>query len=316
MAFMGIFLIWSVVIFFIIGLCTLLGVLLLILSFSSKKKYIKRLEAGEQPSRTYIVLRVFAVAFFLPVASFLVLLIVQTAKNGIENKQSLGYAVMQGHYKQAEKLLQSGVSPDCTYDDNEPAKDGEETLLFTLAGRGFVDNFGDEKSDSDTDDELKMMNLLIKYGANLEYRPYKHEEQNSQHSYQEESDYYLPDDMCGCTPLLTAVYYGQFDKVKLLVESGADVSATDYCGFNAIAIIADNLSDEHGVPILNYLIEQGCSKYCITNFGQDTFFLAYRNTNNEQIREILIKRDAISKSFPEQCAVKYNTGFYAFGCKT
>lgn len=160
-----------------------------------------------------------------------------------------------------------------------------------------------------------MIQLLIDYGADLESRTYLHDKDDSIHMYQGESDYYESSDMCGYTPLLYAVYMGNKNTVKLLVENGADINAEDYCGFNAVLTIADGISDEKGYALLNYLLEKGCNQNHYTNFYQDATFLAFRRYSsyeeplNKKIRKLLENTVDIQKMQEE---ILQSDEFYNF----
>lgn len=60
-------------------------------------------------------------------------------------------------------------------------------------------------------------------------------------------------------------------------QEGADINAVNYCGYNAVAIVADNLEDENGVEMLRFLLNNGCSANTVTRFGQDIDFLLTRS---------------------------------------
>ena len=54
--------------------------------------------------------------------------------------------------------------------------------------------------------------------------------------------------------------------------------------------MADNLPDEYGVEILDYLLKKGCDTDVVTKFGQKIDFLVSRQGNgfeNEEIQEML-----------------------------
>ena len=123
-----------------------------------------------------------------------------------------------------------------------------------------------------------MMKLLIKYGADVNYAAYHDEKNSSVHRYEDKYSVYKSSDGCGTTPLMAATYDADFEIIKLLVDSGADVNAVDYCGFNVIDIVADNLNDKDGYEIFEYYLEKGVDPLHETNFKQNAAFLAYRQT--------------------------------------
>jgi hypothetical protein len=294
MAFMGIFMMWLVIFLVIIGFFTFVGAVLVIVSIamSARQKKLAMVNSMNGmpyvPSKKYMIPRVIGILCFLPLVGTILLIVYSVVSTKISNYNSLWYNVDNGNYSRAETLLEKGISPDCTVDSNDPAKDGEQTILSVLCENGgFSDGFDDEE----TEEELAMIQLLIDYGADIEYVSYRHEKSNYSHTYSEEQDYYQPSDGCGYTPLLYAVRHGNTLCVKLLVKNGADVNVSDYCGFNTVATVADNLSDEDGAEILQYLIEKGASTETVTNFGQTNEFLALRNESrgNEEIERILLQ---------------------------
>lgn len=286
MAFMGIFLVAMVVVIAVIAFFTILGIIFLIISAVKHRKWKK--QPGKR--KTYLVFRVLGIICMIPLLIVLIMIPYEIITSKIHKHNSLRYHVMQGNFEDVERILESGVSPDCTLESNDPAEPGEQTLLSVLCENGFTDMGGDPRDDEETEEELKMIQLLIDYGADIESTTYYHEKEATSHQYNEESDYYNSSDKCGYTPLLLAVYNGRIETVKLLVENGADINATDFCGFNAIATVADNMNDQYGVEILAYLLEQGCNKNAVTNYGQTISFLASRHSNgtkNEEIRKML-----------------------------
>lgn len=285
MAFAGLFLIFFVIVVVILGLSTLLGVIFLVVAAVKYQSWKKQPEKG----RNYIGFQVAGCLLMTPLIGVILILAYTKISTTMEHRNSLGYNVNCGNYEEAERILKKGADPDCTLKSNEPAESGEQTLLSLLCENGFVDQYGDPVDDVESPEELAMIQLLIDYGADLESRTYEEDMEEHHHVYREESDLYSVSDACGYTPLLYAVRSGNAETVKLLVENGADINAADYCGFNAVATIADNLSDEQGEQLLVYLIEHGCDKNAPTNFMQEPSFLAYRNNllDNERIQKIL-----------------------------
>ena len=286
MAFMGMFLVAVAIIIGVVVLFTILGIVLLRISVSKHRKW--KIQPGKRKS--YLVFRVFGIICMLPLIISAIMIPYNLIKWKADENNSLSYHVMQGNVKEVKRLLESGVSPDCTLDDNEPAEPGEQTLLSVLCEKGFTNTMGNPLDHEETEEELEMIQLLIDYGADIESTTYEHEEGDTLHEYQEECDYYMPSDRCGYTPLLFAIYGRRTETVKLLVKNGADINVKDFCGFNAVATVADNLPDEYGVEILDYLLKKGCDTDVVTKFGQKIDFLVSRHSNsfkNEEIQEML-----------------------------
>ncbi len=279
MAFVSMFFVLIIVIIAFIGFCTFVGAILLVISAFKHSSYKKKASQGIPVKRTYIVLRSIGLVCMIPLIAAVSLVVYSFIGAGIssfaDKNMNLGYNVMNGNYEAAERILKRGVTPDCTRYSNRHAGNGEETLLCVLAENGFTsgtDSAGDEE------EVLRMMQLLIDYGADLEYRAYEHPKDSDLHRMNDLSDYYMTSDNCGYTPLLYAVYNGEPERLRLLVDNGADINVKDYCGYNAVATIADNLSDRTGADMLEYLIDNGCTADNVTNFRQDVLFLLSRNS--------------------------------------
>ena len=282
MAFAGMFMMFLAVIIIILIISISSAVILFLVSFFMKRNYKKKLLEGQSAAsgeikEYYLIPMVIGWIFMIPALFLAVLIIYVSISTSISQHNSLGYQVMHGNYSQAERILKKGVSPDCTLESNQPAKPGKQTLLSLLCEKGFVDNLEYSINEEETEEELKMIQLLIDYGADIESKTYRHDINDSRHFYHDEYDYYESSDMCGYTPFLYAVYMGNKKTVKLLVENGADIQVEDYCGFNAILIIADNLNDSNGLSMLQYLLEKGCDENHVTNFYQEANFLSSRH---------------------------------------
>lgn len=282
MAFMGILLMWLAVILVVLGITTTISIIsfILFLIMKKKKKKIK------------ILFLVLAIMFIAPLVLTVGGIVVAIIASQVEKNASLTYNVMTANFVQAEKLLKKGVSPDCSIFSDEQAKDGELTILSCLCEYGFVEpaalkgEYG-HISPNDTqnrDEILKMAQLLIKYGADVNY--VNHEEGCENHTPREESDYYMSSDGCGRTPFLWAVYNNDLELAKLLVENGAKADAEDYTGYNAIEIIGDSRGGlaHTGTEMLEYVVSLGVTyDGKSTNLGQELEFLVMRN--NEEDKE-------------------------------
>lgn len=286
MAFMGMFLVSAAVFLAVLGFCNFVAIACFIGSAVMKHRYKKRLALYPEVRKPVgiIVLKITGWIFLLPLFGTIALICVALISTKIKNNNSLWYNVNTGNFEQVEKLIDKGASPNCTKDSNEPAKDGEISILVSLCmHHGFTvqNGFEDTKDYELTEDEKKMIQLLIDKGADMEYRYYYHEE----HDF---SNYYEDSDGCGSTPLLCAVRYGDYELVKLLVENGADINAKDAYGYNAAALVADELNDKYGAEIAQYLVDNGAETECTTKLGSSMYFLIGRNSqhSNEKIREI------------------------------
>ena len=286
MAFAGMIFMFLGVTVIVLGSCLILGSLFLIIAFVMRSKAGKDLkydEAGKAHiSKWYLLPGGIGILFFLPLIITVAIVAYALVADSINNSKSLSYQVMHNNYRQAEKLLKSGVSPDCTIDSNEHAAPGEKTLLMIMSGAGgYVDDFGDPVDEVFTADEERMMKLLIDNGADIESVYYYHEEDFEGHEYVTETDYYYYSDGCGRTPVLEAAANGNFDVVKFLVDEGADISAHDYTGYGIVETIADNLDDDRGYEMLVFAVDNGARMYGITKLGQDAYFLAWRHNDRD-----------------------------------
>lgn len=285
MAFFGFVLVFLIVFFIIIAFCTFAAIVCFIISAVVKHKYKKKaaLDPMTKKPVSPIVLRIIGGVLLFPLVGSIAFIGYSIIITNIENHNSLWYNVNAGNLERVEQLIDKGISPDCTKESNEPAKDGEKTILMLLCeNQGFSDDFDNVLRDGLTDEEKKMILLLLEKGADIEYRYYNH----TKHDF---DNVYFPSDGCGRTPLLIAVEKADYELVKLLVERGADIKAKDDYGYNAAAIVADELNDENGADILEYLINNGADTKCTTNLGTSIPFLVYRNEKygNEKINEML-----------------------------
>lgn len=296
MAFISLLFVYLAIIIGIIIICTVIGSIFLIIAMVIKRKQKKK--AIEENiyhkkfrySKGVYILTGIGIVFMLPLVGSILLILYGIVSSVINQYTGLGYNVTHGNYERAEKILKRGVDPDCTVDSNEKAAPGEPTLLWYLC-MGEDDMY----SELTIEERQELMELLLEYGADIEWRKYRHEKEYKDHYYDEtdESSYYMGSDECGYTPLHWAVRRGDEEMLKFLAEHGADVNTEDYCGFNTIATVADELSDEQGYDIFTYLVSQGVEVCDETNFKQQTMFLAGRNTENEMIRSAIYRKYGI-----------------------
>lgn len=291
MAFVSLLFIYLVVILAIVGTATFIGTVLLIISVIMKKR--RRTE-----KKTYLIPRVLGLLCMIPLAFCVVVVLYSVISASIHKKTSLAYNVEHLNKAQIEKIIDRGVTPDCTMESNDAASHGDKTLLCLLAEGIYYDEwdweFNNESEKTIHDATLDMMKLLLEKGADVNYVIYREGIDMASHGYKDTSSKYRSTDKCGWTPLMIATYRADFDMIKLLVDHGADVHAVDYCGYNVINIIADSLDDEEGYEILNYYLELGVDPNHITNYRQDSLWLATRNRagndsfENDQILVTLV----------------------------
>lgn len=299
MAFASMFLVWFFITIIFIAISTFASIILFIISGILKKKQSVE---GAVKTKAPKVTKILAWVCMMPLIGSIVFLCAAFVSGRIYDKESLPHNILSYNYEQSEKILKSGVTPDCnTYGNNE-ATYSDRTLLYTLCTK---------PEDEETEKRLQMAELLLEYGADIEYRPFYHGENDDRHFPSgDEYDIYETTDHCGETALLCAVRSGNLESVKFLVEHGADVNACDYCGFNALNIAADYLEDEEGLEIVKYLIEHGADAKNITNFGQSAVWLAERQRSgtdpyeNDEILALLESESGISRTIvPSKIAI-------------
>lgn len=270
----------------IVCFTTIIGVILLIISAVMKiHQTVKKKKAEKEGYRFfhirkfYIIPGVFGFIFMLPFLICIIVILYAGISSAVYERTSLAYNLFQLNTEQVEKIIDSGVSPDCSEESNAAAKNGEKTLLYLLADGILYEQWPlkNEPEEYVHDKTLEMMQLLIDKGADVNYAAYRAMYEEC-HGYTDEYSIYGDTDRCGWTPLMVATYHGDLDMIKLLVDNGADVHAVDYCGYNVINIVAAYLEDEEGYEILTYYLDKGVDPDNGTNLHQSSIWLAYRNT--------------------------------------
>lgn len=156
---------------------------------------------------------------------------VNAIKQAVYNHNSVYYQLHDGSVGGLERLLKKGACVEgADLHEERPARDGECTLLGKVAYRSFSIPNSTEKAE-----------LLIKYGADVnrvmccscEY-DHPHGEHNR---------------LCSATPVLLAADQPDYELLKLLIDSGGEVNATDYDGLSALDIVEENINDtEYNSP--------------------------------------------------------------------
>ena len=313
MAFLGIFLMNLIIFLIIVGTCTTISAALFIIAAVLKKRQLilknQAAQMGDynfKIKKTYIVLRVIGGVFAIPLTMVVGVIIYAIAAEQITQHTSLGYNALHLNTKQTEKILKRGVDPDFTEGSNKHAQNGENTLLYEMAS-GHYDEFirsresTEESKDINRQNQLEIVKLLLEYGADVNYARYD-QYCPSKHTYIDQYSVYETTDKCGWTPLMGAVYNADFEMVKILVDNGADVNAVDYCGYNVIDIIADDLDDEQGYQMLMYFIDKGVDPACETNLRQTPVWLAFRKTTGSST----VKNDKILSELKKYENKKYD----------
>lgn len=246
--------------------------------------FIVALIQKKKNGKSKIILNILVCFFSAPLALLITAAVTYSVYKKYTGMHSLAYCVMNDDFRQAEKLLKKGVSPDCTLKSNAPAQNGEATLLCILCEKGFVDlNYESSLYDQDSNEVLKMAELLIRYNADVNYRYY-----NSEHESHDSTDYYdmfKASDDCGRTPFLFAAEMENSEMIDLLVKNGADVNAVDYTGYNAISIIADE--GRGNIDILKKFVDLGVKIPEKSRLGQDYAFFVFRNQSIENKDEYI-----------------------------
>ena len=303
MALVSLLFIYLIIVVIFIASSTFAAIVFFIASRVLKKKAKRReeyaLSVGDttfKKPKSPVVTKALGYICLMPLVFTVCLFLFGGITSAVKLKTSLAYAVFTYDFEQTEKLLEKGVDPDCTEDSNAHAKDGEATLLYSVVLDRPEGYYPKGDSEHTVQDRMKMAQLLIDYGADVNYRVYRHEPDYEDHFPDEdepEKAMYRGDDRCGFTPLLAAIYYGEPDMVFFLEENGADLNAVDYCGFNAVDILADELNDNTGCDLLEYLLDNGVDPNHGTNYGQGAVWLARRSgygnygLNNEKIQKKL-----------------------------
>jgi methionyl-tRNA formyltransferase len=75
----------------------------------------------------------------------------------------------------------------------------------------------------------------------------------------------------GWTPLMISAYYGSFEVVKLLIQSGSNVNAINYNGTSVLMYAKQNLLKTKDLRIVNFLFKKGVNANLRDNYGKNIF---------------------------------------------
>lgn len=203
-----------------------LGVVWLIIGIDTRIKYNGDSELMKK-SRSLIIV---GLIMFLPGAMICGEKGVNAIKQAVDNHNSVYYQLHDGSVRDLERLLKNGACVEGAGElEERPAREGECTLLGIVAYGPLIT------------DRTEKVSLLIEYGADLnrvmcwncEYGHPRGEHRR----------------LCSATPLLFAADIPNYEVLKLLIDSGGDVNATDYDGLAALDIVEENINDtEYNSP--------------------------------------------------------------------
>lgn len=256
--------IYSALIMLIIGIVTLIS------DKQQEKKYMASAEFSETPI-PYKRKKYPRILIAVSITTLALLTIIYTVDSITSRKRaleiqaqlesSLEWCVEHGEFEAAQKLIENGVTPDipayASTESNEPAAEGEHTLLMEYCGSEFTY----------PDADYEQVEFLVRSGADVNRRAWTHEAEHISHS--GDSTYgYKYSDACGVTPLMLAASAGNVETVRLLIEYGADVNAANYCGKTPLMYAATSQKGDRTVEIIKILLENGAEKYTVDNYGQ------------------------------------------------
>lgn len=99
--------------------------------------------------------------------------------------------------------------------------------------------------------------------------------------------------------LMQAAYYSNFPIIKKLIESGADINATDNDGRNSLHLVAmskNEFSSEEVFECCKFLVENGIDINLQDNFGDTPLIrFIYESKNHKYNNSIMYLIDCINK---------------------
>lgn len=199
----------------------IIGAVWLIIGIDTRVKYNGDSELMKK-SRSLIIV---GFIIFLPGAMICGERGVNAITQAVDNHNSVYYQLYNGSVGDLERLLKKGACVEgAGLPVERPARDGGCTLLGTVSEFSSVIPDGTEK-----------VALLIEYGADVnrvmcwrcEYGHPRGEHKR----------------LCSATPVLFAADGCNYEVLKLLIDNGGDVNATDYNGLTPLDIVEENIKD-------------------------------------------------------------------------
>lgn len=267
--------VFTVIIFgtiFAILVLLIFGIVSLIIDKQREKKYIASIEFSEMavPYKRKKYPRVIIAVCLTLLALFTIIYVldsISSKKRALELQaqleSSLEWCVDNSEFEAAQKLIENGVTPDipayASTESNEPAAEGERTLLMEYCGSEFTS----------PDVDYERVEFLVRNGADVNRRAWEHKAEHFSHSHSTHDFAYS--DACGITPLMLAARAGNVETVRLLIEYGADVNAADYCGKTPLMYAATLGKGERMTEITEILLENGAERTAVDNYGQTAY---------------------------------------------
>lgn len=147
---------------------------------------------------------------------------IKAVNQAIDNYNNIGYQLSNGSVDDVESLLKKGACVEgAGLPEERPAREGERTLLGCVANYGLIYPDAAEKAE-----------LLIEYDADVNRVmcwtcEYGH------------TGYHR--DLCSATPTLIAAGAPNYELLKVFIDNGGNINATDYYGYTALDIVEKNL---------------------------------------------------------------------------
>lgn len=287
MAFVGIFLMWftALVVVLIVSVCVSVSCF----AASSIIMYIKGRNGTKiKPPWYVLTLRIVGGIAAVPLVFCILTIAYALITDAIDKETNLARAAEQYDYVQVEKILNGGADVD------ERDQEGKTLLMCIVAqdeyvteadGRNYrFDSRGTDDEEEADEKDLKLMKLLIQYGADINAK----KEDCGDHTLHMAGDdgynsiYANSDHDCGNTPLLYAVRYRSPRIVSFLIKNGAEVNSPNTSGFTPLLMCLDNRSDDNGGDeLVKILLDSGADTNAITNFNQSAQWLLERNKDKK-----------------------------------